>query len=245
MYYYYITGTSRGIGRALAEKVLNDENNFIYGISRHEAIAHTRFEQITLDLSDIEKVTDFTFHQHKEAESVILINNAGILGKIIQVGRFEQEEIITGFNVNSVAPAILMNKFISTYQDQRCKKIIINIGSSAGRKPQPSWSNYCSSKAALDMYSRVIDEEQKDHDPAKRINIFSVDPGFVETNTQKLIRKTKLKNFKNAGDFIAYKEFGLLSKPHEVAELILTIINKYEEQSGVLLDVRKMSKKII
>lgn len=243
MYYYYITGTSRGIGRALAEKVLNDENNFIYGISRNEAIAHTRFEQITLDLADIEKVTDFTFHQHKEAESVILINNAGTLGKIIQVGRLEQEEIITGFNVNSVAPAILMNKFISTYQDQRCKKIIINIGSAAGRKPQPSWSNYCSSKAALAMYSQVIAEEQKDHDPAKRINIFSVDPGLVETNTQKLIRKTKLKNFKNVGDFIAYKEFGLLSKPQEVAELILTIINKYEEQSGVLLDVRKMNKR--
>lgn len=243
MNYYYITGTSRGIGRALAENILNNENNFIYGISRSEAIAHSNFEQITLDLANIEEVRNFTFHQHKDAESIILINNAGILGKIRQVGRFELKEITMGFNVNSIAPAILMNKFISTFQDQRCKKIILNIGSSAGRNPQPSWSNYCSSKAALDMYARVIAEEQKDHDPAKRINVFSLAPGFVETNMQKMIRKTRHKDFRNVGDFISYKEFGILSKPQEVAEHILSIINNCNEHTKVLLDIRKIEKK--
>ena len=49
------------------------------------------------------------------------------------------------------------------------------------------------------MYSQVIAEEQKDHDPAKRINIFSLAPGFVETSMQKMIRKTKHKDFKNVG----------------------------------------------
>jgi benzil reductase ((S)-benzoin forming) len=122
MNYYYITGTSKGIGRALAENILNNENNFIYGISRSEAIAHSNFEQITLDLADVEEVRNFTFRQHKDAESIVLINNAGILGKIRQVGRFDLEEITLGFNVNLIAPAILMNKFISTFRINAAKK---------------------------------------------------------------------------------------------------------------------------
>ena len=76
-----ITGASKGIGRALTEKMLN-EDFFVIGTSRNGKIKgfeHVNFHALKLDLSStksIENVHKEIFSTFKQID--ILINNAGI-----------------------------------------------------------------------------------------------------------------------------------------------------------------------
>lgn len=79
--YYYITGTSRGIGSALADLLLQNNNNFVFGISRTCSINHSNYKHIFLDLSDIHSVNNFSFEEHDSASMIVLINNSGMIGE--------------------------------------------------------------------------------------------------------------------------------------------------------------------
>ena len=48
---FYITGTSSGIGFALANLLLKDSNNIVIGLSRRNNIEHKNYHHITHDLS--------------------------------------------------------------------------------------------------------------------------------------------------------------------------------------------------
>ena len=109
---FYITGTSRGIGYALTEALLQDENNLVTGISRTNSLSHERFQHIRLNLKDVEEVVSSTkdlFGEASDAEQVVLINNAGYLGDIQYFGDIDHTEFIKVMNTNVTTPAILMN----------------------------------------------------------------------------------------------------------------------------------------
>ena len=55
--HYYITGSSSGIGKALAEELLTDPNNVVHGISRSETISHERYRHTTVDFAWQEPAT--------------------------------------------------------------------------------------------------------------------------------------------------------------------------------------------
>jgi hypothetical protein len=55
---YFITGTSRGLGRALAAELLNSNGNRVFGIGRNCTISHDRYHHYDLDLSATEVDTD-------------------------------------------------------------------------------------------------------------------------------------------------------------------------------------------
>ena len=74
MNYYFITGSSKGLGRSLTELLLNDENNFIYGISRTNNINHEQFQHLKIDLTDLDAVKQFQFPELKNATSITLVN---------------------------------------------------------------------------------------------------------------------------------------------------------------------------
>ena len=112
MNYFYITGTSEGIGRAIAEELLKEENNFVVGLSRKESLRSENYSHHQIDLSSTDKVAAFEFEDHQSAERLVLINNAATLGEVNHIGELSSEAICKAFNVNLVAPAILMNNFI-------------------------------------------------------------------------------------------------------------------------------------
>ena len=53
---YIITGASKGIGKAIAEKLLKDENNQVVGVQRTNSISHPNYRHQPLDFSDIDAV---------------------------------------------------------------------------------------------------------------------------------------------------------------------------------------------
>ncbi|MCT4638182.1 MAG: SDR family NAD(P)-dependent oxidoreductase [Bacteroidales bacterium] len=237
MNYIYITGTSRGIGKAVAELMLSDANNKVIGISRECVITHKNYSHIKLDLSDTEETAAFEFADHTDAQKIILINNSGVLGPSSVVGNsIPANQVTMAFNVNAIAPAILMNNFVNRYKNTNAELIIINTSSGAGRHTIDGWSTYCATKAALDMYSMTIADEQRGKE--NPVKVYSVAPGIVDSKMQDEIRTQKQEDFPLVQKFIDYKKDNALSTPEDVAKKYLYIINNTDKFTDPIVDVR-------
>ena len=236
MHYYYITGTGKGIGRALAEKLLDKANVQVAGFSRTNDISHPGFRFIPMDLEDTEALGDFTFPAHPDAASISLVNNAGTLGEVGRVGTLSNSRVKTAITVNLIAPAILTNNFIAAYRDSTCERTVLNISSGAAATPVDGWSSYCSSKAALDMFTRVTARElELDKVP---VRVLSVYPGVVDTAMQGEIRSADRKGFSRLDDFIAYKSNKELKSPEEVAEKLISIVFESRDTINTVFSLR-------
>ncbi len=233
---YIITGTGKGLGKALA-KVLLADNHTVTGISRTQSVEHDNYTHITLDLQDIDKVSTFNFPADvSNFSSVTLINNAGIIGDIHHVGHLNNAEIAATFTVNTIAPAILMNNFMRQYQSFEGKKTILNISSGAGKTAIDGWSAYCASKAAIDMFSLVAAKEIE-LDTAD-IQVFALSPGIIDTDMQHQIRNADNQGFSEVERFKAYKENNELATPEETAKKIAWFLQHQEQFNEVLVSVR-------
>lgn len=241
MNYYYITGTSRGIGKALATVLLEESSNKVIGISRQCTIDHPNYQHLSLDLSDTNVLASFKFGKHSDAEKIVLINNAGTLASVKSVGNQDASVIIQGYTLNLIAPSVLTNLFINCYESETVEKIILNISSGAGKNPIDGWSVYCATKAGLDMYSLVVDAEQSLKGSSKKIKIFSIAPGVVDTAMQDEIRTAEKSDFSKVDNFICLKENNQLSSTVEVAKKYLKLLNSTGNINGVLDSLRDHS----
>lgn len=238
MNYFFITGVSKGLGKALLELLLKEENNFVYGYSRTCATKHSRFKHTVIDLSDLSKVKILAFPQLSNPESIAFINNAGMVGDINHVGSLDNQKIIESYNLNIISPVILTNNFISKYNDLTCEITILNISSGAGRKPIDGWSVYCSSKSALDMFSLVLDQELRIDN--SNIKVLSLAPGIIDTDMQDQIRKADRLGFSNLERFIKYKEDEELVDPSTAAHKVLRYLKENNLQRDVICTVRDL-----
>jgi benzil reductase ((S)-benzoin forming) len=238
MNYYYLTGTSRGLGKALAEHLLQiAPDNLVIGISRTQVISHKNYTHFSLDLGDPSQVKDFHFPPHHDAKRLVLINNAGIVGLIKPAGKLQAEAIIRNYTTNLVSPTILINSFIEAYRGWNSPKLIINISSGAGKNPIDGWGPYCASKAGIDMFSRVVDEEQKLNQDFP-FRIMSVAPGVIDTQMQEDIRNAAPEDFSRLSHFINYKIEDQLAHPDIVARKYAHILMHPEKFPEVLFSVK-------
>lgn len=229
MNYYFITGTGRGIGKSLAMLILQNERNFVFGISRSNEIVNRNFAFLKTDLNETEIIKSFEFPEFKDAESVVLVNNSISRFEFKHLGKRSSENIIENYNVNIVSPSLLINNFLGKYQHSNCRKIILNISSGAAYNPIESWSTYCATKAALAMLSEVINLEQKIKHPDNPVYVFSVSPGVVNTDAQRNIRNVSPEDFSMVGKFIEFYEKNQLAEPEDVAVKLYGIIQNPEK----------------
>ena len=222
MNYYFITGSSSGIGKAIVDELLKYPNNKVIGLSRTNTHGDKQFEYYKCDLSKGADVKAFKFENIERAERIILINNAGDIGEIAYVGQQSDDNIIASSMVNFTSAAVLMNKFISVYQNFEGEKIIINVSSGAADSAYDGWANYCSAKAALNMFTRVIHEEQLGQNYP--VQAYAIAPGVVDTSMQDIIRDVEERSFSRIEKFRALKENNELYQAHDVAEQIIALI---------------------
>lgn len=224
MNHYYITGSSSGIGKALAEVLLKSEGNVVHGMARRETITHDRYRHTTMDFAWQEAVLNFSFEQHPDdTKRIVLVNNAGTLGDMGYLGELADEDIAASINVNLLTPTILTNKFLHQFANHPAEKVIINITSGAATSSYDGWSVYCTTKAGIDMLTRVAVEERKArHDG--RTHILAIAPGVVDTQMQNQIRGASNEKFSRVEKFHQLKNNNQLYKPEDVAQELANII---------------------
>lgn len=162
MNYYFITGTSHGLGKSIAVQLLQRSNVHVYGISRSCSIQHVNYTHISVDLSDLSQLIDATqlFKQKFSIDdNLYLVNNAGIVDPIKHVKNFTSNEIQRIFNVNLISVVELTNAFLQIPDSTIKTSVIVNISSGAASKVIDGWSLYGSSKAALDYFALHVAKE--------------------------------------------------------------------------------------
>ena len=231
-----ITGSSKGIGKELSLLLLQ-KGYTVFGYSRTNNIRHKNFHFNQIDLSSIQNLESINFPKIDEDEHVCLINNAGEIGEIDKFGNKKTNDIINEFNLNTVAPSILSNSFIRSYQDQSNQPIIINISSGAALRPIESWGTYCQSKAALDMLTKIINQEHNS------IKAYSIYPGVVDTEMQKKIRDTDIEKFALKDVFVEYFRNNELVDPKIISKKIYHILSNLDLFEDNMISLRDLSIK--
>ncbi|WP_373397129.1 SDR family NAD(P)-dependent oxidoreductase [Algoriphagus halophilus] len=232
-----ITGHSQGLGRAILDHYLGNHSFQIIAISRTKLdIDSPNLQQISMDLSELdvlERQLPDIFPQ-VEFDKIILLNNAGWIGQIKPIGNLGPKEMRVQVNLNLLGPMYLTNAFIKRYKETDSEKIVCNISSGAASRVVEGWSGYCSTKAALSMFTLVAAKENK----SKNFHFYSLAPGIVDTGMQGKIRESNESDFPEVEKFKAFKEEGKLVSPKEVAEKIAYLFDHTELFNEVIQDVR-------
>ncbi|WP_343588624.1 SDR family NAD(P)-dependent oxidoreductase [Flavobacterium sp.] len=217
-----VTGGNKGLGKALIDLALKDNDSVIISISRdlhieHVSISNQKLILVKTDLSQpfSDEILN-TIDKVISKESLLYVfNNAGIVLPINKVGNFVKSEIDISIAVNILYPVNLINALLDRYEN--LKMIIVNISSGAGRKPISHWSLYGAAKSYMIMFFDIIKEESKEN-----LIVHSIDPGVLDTQMQENIRKSA---FPKQEDFIAFKNNDALITPLEAAINIFKTIN--------------------
>jgi benzil reductase ((S)-benzoin forming) len=238
---FIITGTSRGIGEAMAEQLLST-NNKLYCIARNrskrlEGLASKRQAQLnaySLDLSELTESSRIieevlcSIKQEKELEGIYLINNAGMLSPVKPIEQCHTEEIIGNVTVNLLAPMVLTSRFIDMTKELGIDKRVMNVSSGSAKYLLPSQSCYSTAKAGLDSFTKSIYLEQQ-HVP-NPVKVTSVYPGMINTALQAEIRSTNKDQFAYVDQFIKLEQDGLLQTPEYTATKLIELL--LSEQFG-------------
>lgn len=251
MKYYIITGTSSGLGEALAIKTIEAQHK-LFCISRHvnEGLKQKANELRTglwyyeQDLTRLELIPQlmqeiFSYINPSVVTEITLINNAGVVEPVKALGDCEVSEIAGHVNLNLGAAIVLINEFIKQSKSLQCKKHIINISSGAASNPYAGWSLYCSTKAGIDMITRTVALEQQENEfPVK---ILSIAPGIVDTPMQEKVRNANIEDFPMQPKFKNLHQEGKLTPPLEAATNILEMVAEMNLPNGSITDLRSSS----
>lgn len=212
-----ITGASRGIGRAIAEKLAAPDVTLLLHGRDTVALAETckaiqancaNVVKLIHDLAT-EKGVGGLISQVGGEPLDVLVNNAGIavVKPFREITREEWQQTI---GVNITAPFLLMQRFAGQMPPGSS---IVNILSVAAKTAFANWSAYCMSKFALEGLSQAIRQELRE----RRIRVINIYPAATNTDIWDDVAgdwpREKMISVEQVADAVAYA----LSRPVDVA----------------------------
>jgi benzil reductase ((S)-benzoin forming) len=245
---YVITGTTKGIGAALVDCLLESDQNVIVEISRHGAGRalsgkNARNAFIDADFADIAALEHslqlLPAHvANRKFSHAYLLNNAGVVQPVDRFDRLDAQDLARNINVNVTAPMVIAKAFANATRERAPSRMIVNISSGAAKRPVVGWSAYCTSKAALEMATRALALDAATHDPT--LVVCSLAPGVVDTPMQSVIRETTLEAFPDRERFRQMKEDGVLRDASAVARDMIKLLDSNKFTNGGNFDIREI-----
>jgi 3-oxoacyl-[acyl-carrier protein] reductase len=215
-----ITGASRGIGKAIAEKFANQGANvaFTYLTSAEKAkelekelsAIGVKVKAYQSDASNIKACEELVSAVIAEFGTVdILVNNAGITrdNLLLRMTETQWDEVIN-INLKSV---FNLTKVVVRYMLKVRKGSIINLTSVVGIEGNAGQSNYAASKAGIIGFTKSIAQELG----SRNIRCNAVAPGFIQTEM------TSSLNPEIIAEYMKDIPLGRAGSPEEVANLVL------------------------
>jgi benzil reductase ((S)-benzoin forming) len=240
---YLVTGTTKGLGAALAARIAGDEDNELVAIARAPAGEIPGGILLEADLADfaaLERACD-AFEARirgRHYAKAVLFNNAGVVSPVGALQDVDGEALARHVAVNLTAPLLLMRRFLRATAGVPVRRIV-NISSGAGRRPIFGWSAYCATKAGLDMASRVVALEAAERGLA--IEVASLAPGVIDTPMQATVRGASAEDFVDVERFRAMKAEGTLRPARDVAADILRLESEGRLAGDPIQDLRQIA----
>ena len=231
-----VTGSARGIGRAIALKFAEAGANLIitdiseeFGKKVVEEIQNLGRDAIWIK-ADISKSEDANDLIQKSLEKFgkidILVNNAGITRDNLLM-RMSEEEWDSVIAVNLKGAFNCIRAATKTFMKQRYGKII-NMASVVGQMGNVTQSNYAASKAGLIGLTKSVAKELS----SRNILVNAVAPGFIETEmTSMLPEKAK-------EAFLSMIPLNKPGQPDDVAKAVLFLASDVSDYiTGQVINV--------
>lgn len=219
-----ITGSNRGIGKAIAQKLAENGADIIITApikSDAESAANEIKERYNvktyafeLNLLDINSIEDTVKEIEQTTTVDILVNNAGITkdNLFIRMKKEEWEDVI---KVNFTSIFYITQPIVKQMIKKRWGRVI-NISSVVGIMGNAGQTNYSATKAALIGFTKSLAKEVG----SRGITVNAVAPGFIDTPmTQGLPEDIKE----------AYKKqipLGRFGSPEDVANAVLFLASE-------------------
>ena len=216
-----VTGSSRGIGRAIVEAYLN-EGAEVWGLCSKpsaakadlEALAAskgTKFHEICANVGDAAQLTEVITAAVTEAGLFdILVNNAGITRDGLSF-RMKMEDWTDVLNVNLTGTFVITQIVSNAMLKAKRGGSIINMSSIVGVHGQGGQVNYAASKGGLIAYSKSLAKEVG----SRGIRVNCIAPGFIETDMTAVLKEDLKKSMIDA---VPLKRGG---KPEDIANAAL------------------------
>jgi 3-oxoacyl-[acyl-carrier protein] reductase len=213
-----VTGASRGIGRAIAERLSRDGASVAINYVRNLDKAKEVFTEITsaggtaftiqadvCRIDGIQQLFEKTLEHFGRLD--ILVNNAGIRISPT-VADLQEEEFDRLFAINVKGPFFACQQAAHQISDGGR---IINISSAVTQMMLSGYSIYAASKAAVDQLTRVFAKEVG----GRQITVNAVAPGPVDTE---LLRDGKTEE--QIQQMAQMAAFGRLGKVEDIADAV-------------------------
>ena len=214
-----VTGSSRGIGKAIALKLATKGyqiviNNFVYEESVEEVIKEVEAAGgtgtfIRADVSKFEEakaLIDQTVEKFGRID--LLVNNAGITrdGLIMRMSEQDFDRVI---NVN-LKGAFNCSRFAAPVMIKQRSGKMVNISSIVGVRGNAGQANYAASKAGIIGLTKSLARELG----SRNITVNAIAPGFIETEMTAALPE------KVVAEFLAQIPLKKLGKPEDIANTV-------------------------
>lgn len=232
-----VTGSSRGIGRGIADLLCKNGYTVVYCGTKPQRPADLAPEAdyFPCDISDGAQRRAIVAHVlEKYGRLDVLVNNAGV-APLVRRDLLEMEEEsfdrVLGVNLKGTMfmcqlAANAMIEGRKTLPDYSPR--IVNIGSMSAYTSSTSRGEYCISKAGVGMVTKLF----ADRLASEGIPVFEVRPGIIDTDMTSVVHEKYERMIE--GGLLPVQRFG---KPADVARMVLACCSGLLDYSaGQVLD---------
>lgn len=231
-----VTGGSRGIGKGIAEALLNKSFTVIV-TARNKGTEIEELEKaygnkilfVPCDISDNEDRKNLaSFVKKNFGKLDLLVNNAGVAPKerkdILEITP-EDFDYLTDINLKGtffitqeLAPLLIENE----------KSRIVNISSMSAYTASVNRGEYCISKAGISMITKLFAARLAEHG----VSVIEIRPGIIETD---MTAKVKEKYEKLIAEGIT--PISRMGKPEDVAKCVVSVAEgNFDFCTGTVID---------
>ena len=236
-----VTGSSRGIGAAIARQLAKDGWNVILHFSASEAEAKEVCAEIGsrciglihADLNSEEQTADLWQQARKLSKIDCLVNNAGVYiqSSFAQDAETWRKVRAKMMRINFEAPSELIYEAVKDFCGQGSGKVL-NVASRVGFRGEANASFYAASKAAIINLTRSLAVEYA----GTGIDFFGIAPGWVDTSMARDGMDDRLP------DILATIPMGRMGSPDDCAATASFLLSDAASYlSGVVIDINGAS----